>query len=131
MITDPLSAEITDLEAIEAFPVGAILLEHVAQHPGEAMAWRKEFDGYWYPSTFSWIRPCGALAMAGKEPTLIWLPPEASKSDAPPVHGMFGGHYQRIQGGEVYVAACGTVGATPLTGLWGSITCDGCVEALS
>lgn len=48
----------------------------------------------------------------------------------PLVHGMFGGHYEGIDGRETYVGACGTVNASPLTGLWGCITCDGCIEAL-
>jgi hypothetical protein len=75
---DLLNTEITDVDVIEDFPVGTILLEHIAQLPGEAMAWRKENDGWWYPSTFSWVRPRGALGMAGVTPTLVWLPTEAT-----------------------------------------------------
>ena len=69
--------QITDINEIEAFPVGTILLEHIAQRPGEAMAWRKERDGYWFPSTFSWVRQRGALAMAGVKPVLIHMPTPA------------------------------------------------------
>lgn len=66
--------QITDIDEIEALPVGSILLEHIPQHPGEAMAWRKERDDWWYPSTFSWVRQRGALAMAGVKPVLIHTP---------------------------------------------------------
>lgn len=63
---------ITDVEAIEALPVGAVLA-------GDGMHWQKQSDGYWYPSSFSWIKQRGALFMAGIEPTLIWLPKEATR----------------------------------------------------
>lgn len=65
---------ITDINEIEALPIGSILLEHIPVHPGHAMAWRKEIDGWWYPSTFSWVRQRGALAMAGARPLLIHAP---------------------------------------------------------
>lgn len=72
-----LNTVITDIGVIDELPIGAILLEQIRRHPGQAMAWRKERDGWWYPSTFSWVCQRGALAMAGAEPTLIWLPDEA------------------------------------------------------
>jgi hypothetical protein len=74
MSADLPHAEITDVAAIEALPVGAILLEQITQHPGQAMAWRKERDGWWYPSTFSWVRQRGALAMAGVSPLVVHVP---------------------------------------------------------
>lgn len=70
--------QITDIDEIDAFPVCTILLEHIARRPGEAMAWRKERDGWWYPSTFSGVRQRGALAMAGVKPLLIHTPDAAT-----------------------------------------------------
>lgn len=72
MIADLLNTEITDVDTIESFPVGTILLEHRAD--GTAMAWRKEYDGWWYPSALAGVRLRGALAMAGVRPMLIWAP---------------------------------------------------------
>lgn len=67
-----LGTQITDVEVIEALPVGAVLA-------GNGMAWQKQADGWWYPSSFSWIKQRGALAMAGYEPTLVWLPTEVTQ----------------------------------------------------
>jgi hypothetical protein len=47
-----------------------------------------------------------------------------------PVHAKFGGRYEQHGRRDEYVTPCGTVGASRLTGLWGCITCDGCLEAL-
>lgn len=74
---------ITDINEIEALPTGSILLEHIPVHPGHAMAWRKEIDGWWYPSTFSWVRQRGALAMAGAKPLLIHAPGTTAAGDTP------------------------------------------------
>jgi hypothetical protein len=54
--------QITTVEEIEALPVGSILLEQ--RIDGSAMTWRLERDGYWFPSTFSWVRQRGPLWMA-------------------------------------------------------------------
>lgn len=62
-----LGATIMDVETIEALPVGAVLA-------GDGMHWQKQADGWWYPSSFSWIKQRGALAMAGAAPTLVWAP---------------------------------------------------------
>lgn len=70
--------QLTDVDEIEALPVGSILLEHIPVYPGHAIAWRKEADGWWYPSTFSWVRQRGALAMAGAEAVLIHVPAPAA-----------------------------------------------------
>jgi hypothetical protein len=124
MTTALLNTQITDVDTIEALPVGTILLEQIAQHPGQAMAWRKESDGWWYPSTFSWVRQRGALAMAGVKPTLIHLPTESAEKRPP-------APYKHFIADMDAPAACGHVsGSMQCTLSRWLTTCPDCLEAL-
>lgn len=72
-ITDLLGTQITDAETIELLPTGSGMVDD------DGDIWQKQADGWWYPASFSWIRQRGALAIAGANPTLIWLPPEVTQ----------------------------------------------------
>lgn len=70
-VAELLNTEITDVQTIESLPVGAGVVDF------SGVLWQKKEDGWWYPASFSWVGQQGALAMAGQDPLLVWLPPEA------------------------------------------------------